>query len=47
MDNFEWAIGFSARFGLVFIDYENDLKRIPKASYYWFRDYLKDNETIL
>lgn len=47
MDNFEWAVGFSARFGLVFIDYENDLKRIPKASYYWFRDYIKDNETIL
>jgi beta-glucosidase len=42
MDNFEWAVGFSARFGLVFIDYKNDLKRIPKASYYWFRDYLKE-----
>lgn len=31
-DNFEWAEGFNARFGLVRLDYENDFKRIPRPS---------------
>lgn len=35
-DNFEWAYGRWPCFGLVAIDYENDLKRIPRksAAYY-------------
>ncbi|MEO1676581.1 MAG: GH1 family beta-glucosidase [Pseudomonadota bacterium] len=33
MDNFEWALGYDPRFGLVHIDYA-DLKRTPKASYH-------------
>lgn len=35
-DNFEWAYGRWPRFGLVGIDYENDLKRFlrPSARYY-------------
>ncbi len=32
MDNFEWAMGYGPRFGIVHIDY-NMLKRTPKASY--------------
>lgn len=35
MDNFEWAEGFSQRFGLVHIDYDT-LKRTPKRSYEWY-----------
>lgn len=31
-DNFEWAEGFSARFGLIKIDYENDFRREPRVS---------------
>jgi hypothetical protein len=31
MDNFEWALGYSARFGIVFVDYRTQT-RIPKAS---------------
>jgi beta-glucosidase len=31
MDNFEWAFGYSQRFGLIYIDYPT-LRRIPKAS---------------
>ena len=37
MDNFEWAEGYSQRFGLVHIDYETQ-KRTPKDSYGWYRD---------
>jgi beta-glucosidase len=37
LDNFEWALGYSKRFGLVYVDYPTQL-RIPKASYRWFRE---------
>jgi beta-glucosidase len=37
LDNFEWAEGFSKRFGLVHVDFAT-LRRTPKASYDWFRD---------
>ncbi|MBN2252286.1 MAG: beta-glucosidase [Kosmotogaceae bacterium] len=40
MDNFEWARGFSKRFGLVYVDYNNDLKRIPKKSFEYYRDFI-------
>ncbi len=37
LDNFEWAEGFSKRFGLVHVDYETQ-QRTPKDSYWWYRD---------
>ena len=39
LDNFEWADGYSKRFGLVYVDYPT-LERIPKGSYYWYRDFI-------
>ncbi len=42
MDNFEWAKGYSERFGLVYVDYETQ-NRILKDSAYWYRDVIKNN----
>jgi beta-glucosidase len=39
LDNFEWAYGYSQRFGIVYVDYET-LERVPKASYGWYRDFI-------
>jgi len=41
MDNFEWAVGFTVRFGLYYVDYKNDLARYPKSSVHWFQQILK------
>lgn len=37
LDNFEWSHGYSKRFGLLYVDYPT-LERIPKSSFYWYRD---------
>ncbi|KAL5722000.1 beta-glucosidase [Ranunculus cassubicifolius] len=39
LDNFEWRSGYTSRFGIVYVDY-NDLKRYPKMSAYWFKTLL-------
>jgi beta-glucosidase len=36
LDNFEWAHGYSKRFGIVYVDYTT-LARVPKASFDWYR----------
>ncbi len=47
MDNFEWAYGYSKRFGFIFIDYANQQKRILKDSAYWYQDVIKNNGLTL
>lgn len=42
LDNFEWAKGYSKRFGVVYCNYEN-LQRIPKDSAYFIRDLIAGN----
>jgi beta-glucosidase len=37
LDNFEWACGYAKRFGIVYVDYPT-LERVPKDSFYWYRD---------
>jgi len=39
MDNFEWASGYSKRFGIHYVDFET-LERTPKASAIWFRKFI-------
>jgi beta-glucosidase len=36
LDNFEWAEGYSKRFGIVYVDYPTQ-ERVPKDSFHWYR----------
>lgn len=46
MDNFEWELGYSKRFGLTYVDYET-MERIPKDSYRWFRELVRSGGASL
>ncbi len=46
LDNFEWARGYSERFGIVYVDYPTQ-KRIVKDSAYWYRRVIESNGEIL
>jgi beta-glucosidase len=37
LDNFEWARGYEARFGLVHVDYATQV-RTPRPSFHWLRE---------
>ena len=44
MDNFEWAAGFTERFGLYYVDPSDpEKKRIPKASANCYKQIIEDN----
>ncbi|KAK4784969.1 hypothetical protein SAY86_001658 [Trapa natans] len=40
LDNWEWTAGYTSRFGLYFVDYKDGLKRYPKDSVQWFKNFL-------
>lgn len=42
MDNFEWALGYTRRFGIVRVDFATQ-QRTPKASALWFREVSRTN----
>ena len=42
MDNFEWAYGYSKRFGLVYVDYQTQ-QRIMKDSAKWYQAMIEKN----
>ncbi len=42
MDNFEWALGYSQRFGLVYVDFRTQ-KRTIKDSGQWFTRVIQEN----
>ena len=42
LDNFEWAEGYSKRFGIVYVDYPTQ-RRIPKMSARWYSEVIRRN----
>ncbi len=46
LDNFEWARGYSQRFGAIYVDYQTQ-KRTIKDSAYWFSDVIKRNGLLV
>jgi beta-glucosidase len=42
LDNFEWAEGYSKRFGLVFVEYGTQ-RRVPKMSARWYSEVIRRN----
>ena len=39
LDNFEWRLGYTSRFSIVYVDFKT-LKRYPKMSARWFQKLL-------
>lgn len=44
LDNWEWAAGYTSRFGLYFVDYKDKQKRYPKNSVQWFKNFLNSTK---
>jgi beta-glucosidase len=42
MDNFEWALGYEKRFGIIYVDFDTQ-ERIIKDSGLWYRDQIRNN----
>jgi beta-glucosidase len=42
IDNFEWAKGFSQRFGMIWVDYETQ-ERLLKDSALWYRKVIAES----
>ncbi|KAH7691087.1 Beta-glucosidase protein [Dioscorea alata] len=43
IDNFEWAFGYTLRFGLYHVDFKTQ-ERTPKRSAEWYKEFLTDPE---
>ena len=42
MDNYEWQLGYTERFGIVYVDYQTQ-QRIPKDSAYWYKNWIEEH----
>ncbi|UPK73723.1 GH1 family beta-glucosidase [Nocardioidaceae bacterium SCSIO 66511] len=45
LDNFEWAYGYTKRFGIVYVDYD-DQRRLPKSSARWYADLISRHARV-
>jgi beta-glucosidase len=46
LDNYEWSLGYSKRFGIVHVNYETQ-ERTPKASALYYREVIRSNGASL
>lgn len=44
MDVYSWINGYDKRYGLVYVDYDDDCRRICKDSYYWYKEMIARQE---
>lgn len=42
IDNFEWTNGLGTRFGMIYVDYKNNLTRHVKDSAYWYSQLIQN-----
>ena len=42
MDLYSWINGFEKRYGFVRVDFDDNNKRYPKKSYYWFKHLIEE-----
>ncbi|HEX7849882.1 MAG TPA: GH1 family beta-glucosidase [Sphingomonas sp.] len=45
MDNFEWADGYTKRFGVHYVDFKTQ-QRIPKLSAAWYKEVIRQNRIV-
>jgi beta-glucosidase len=45
MDNFEWADGYTKRFGIHYTDFATQ-KRVPKLSAAWYKEVIRQNRLV-
>jgi beta-glucosidase len=45
LDNFEWAVAYQQRFGIVHVDYTTQ-QRTPKDSFYFYQRIIKENQVV-
>jgi beta-glucosidase len=45
LDNFEWADGYSKRFGIHYVDFKTQ-RRYAKLSAEWYRDVVAENRVL-
>lgn len=43
LDNFEWGDGYTKRFGIHYVDYNNNETRYVKNSALWYQQFISDN----
>ncbi|CAN8315793.1 unnamed protein product [Cochlearia groenlandica] len=46
MDSFEWEKGYKIRFGLYYIDYDDNMRRYMRSSGKWLSEFLDSKESL-
>ncbi|XP_052296138.1 beta-glucosidase 17-like isoform X3 [Citrus sinensis] len=46
LDNYEWEYGYTSRFGIIYVDYKDGLRRSLKNSALWFKKFLRNQTDV-